>query len=68
MRETVERHLSEAPAREYSAKKRLGASFFFSRGEGDLASTRRFAATIAVQLVETSPQLRRHIADAIAAT
>ncbi|KAK4034598.1 WD40-repeat-containing domain protein, partial [Parachaetomium inaequale] len=55
-------------AREYSAKKRLGASFFFSRGGGDLASTRRFAATIAVQLAEASPQLRRHIADAAAAT
>jgi hypothetical protein len=55
-------------AREYSTKKRLGASFFFSRGGGDLASTRRFAATIAVQLAEVSPQLRRHIADAAAAT
>lgn len=53
-------------AREYSGKKRLGASFFFSRGAGDLASTRRFAATIAVQLAETSPELRRHIADAAA--
>jgi hypothetical protein len=41
-------------AREYSNKKRLGASFFFSRGGGDLASTRRFAATIAVQLAEVS--------------
>ncbi|KAK4032051.1 hypothetical protein C8A01DRAFT_20831, partial [Parachaetomium inaequale] len=51
-------------AREYSDKKRLGASFFFSRGGGDLASTRRFAATIAVQLAEVSPQLRRYIADA----
>ncbi|KAG7285836.1 hypothetical protein NEMBOFW57_008130 [Staphylotrichum longicolle] len=55
-------------AREYSAKKRLGANFFFSRGGGDLTSTRRFAITIAVQLAETSPQLRKHIADAAAAT
>ena len=55
-------------AREYSNKKRLGANFFFSRGGGDLASTRRFAATIAVQLAEVSSQLRRHIADAAAAT
>ena len=55
-------------AREYSKKKLLGASFFFSRGGGDLASTRRFAATIAVQLAEASPQLRRYIADAAAAT
>ncbi len=55
-------------AREYSDKERLGASFFFSRGGGDLASTRRFAATVAVQLAEASPQLRKHIADAAAAT
>ncbi len=54
-------------AREYSGKKRLGASFFFARGKGDLASTRRFAATIAVQLAEASPQMRKHIAAAAAA-
>jgi hypothetical protein len=55
-------------AREYNNKKRLGASFFFSTSGGDLASTRRFAATIAVQLAEVSPQLRSHIADAATAT
>ncbi|KAK4235981.1 WD40-repeat-containing domain protein, partial [Achaetomium macrosporum] len=55
-------------SREYSDKKRLGASFFFSRGGGDLASTRRFAATVAVQLAETSRELRRHIADAAASS
>ncbi|AEO53136.1 hypothetical protein MYCTH_2294086, partial [Thermothelomyces thermophilus ATCC 42464] len=54
-------------AREYSDKKRLGASFF-SRGGGDLASTRKFAATVAVQLAETSPELCRHIADAAASS
>ncbi|KAK3301807.1 WD40-repeat-containing domain protein [Chaetomium strumarium] len=55
-------------AREYSDKKRLGASFFFSRGGGDLGSTRRFAATVAVQLAETSPELSRHIAGAVASS
>ncbi len=54
-------------AREYNNKKQLGASFFFSRGRGDLASTCRFATTIAVQLAEASPQLCRHIANAAAA-
>ncbi|KKP04664.1 hypothetical protein THAR02_03207 [Trichoderma harzianum] len=48
-------------AHEYHHKKRLGASFFFSRGGGDLASTKKFAATIAVQLAEQSPELRRLI-------
>ncbi|UKZ71702.1 uncharacterized protein TrAtP1_012651 [Trichoderma atroviride] len=48
-------------AREYYKKKQLGASFFFSRGSGDLASTRKFATTMAVQLAEYSPVLRQHI-------
>ncbi|KAF3075143.1 hypothetical protein CFAM422_002987 [Trichoderma lentiforme] len=51
-------------AREYHQKKRLGASFFFSRGGGDLASAKKFAATIAVQLAEQSPELRRLILNA----
>lgn len=48
-------------AREYNDKKRLGASFFFSRGQGDLASTRRFVMTIASQLAESSPELKMRI-------
>ena len=55
-------------AREDSDKEQLGAGFFFSRGGGDLASTRRFAATVAVQLAETSPELCQHIADAAASS
>lgn len=55
-------------AREYSKRKRLGASFFFSRDGGDLASTRKFVATIAVQLAEVSPQLRSYILNATVAT
>ncbi|UKZ95242.1 uncharacterized protein TrAFT101_010091 [Trichoderma asperellum] len=51
-------------AREYSKKKQLGASFFISRGGGDLASARRFTSTIAAQLVEYSSVLRQHIIDA----
>lgn len=51
-------------AKEYDKKKRLGASFFFSRGGGDLASAKKFAATVAVQLAEQSPELRRLILNA----
>ncbi|KAL6834132.1 hypothetical protein J3E69DRAFT_353489 [Trichoderma sp. SZMC 28015] len=51
-------------AHEYDQKKRLGASFFFSRGGGDLASAKKFAATVAVQLAEQSPELRQLILDA----
>lgn len=53
-------------AREYYKKKQLGASFFFSRGGGDLASTKKFATTVAVQLSEYSPVIRQHIIDAAA--
>ncbi|KAL6788275.1 hypothetical protein J3E68DRAFT_444912 [Trichoderma sp. SZMC 28012] len=48
-------------AHEYDQKKRLGASFFFSRGGGDLASVKKFAPTVAVQLAEQSPELRQLI-------
>lgn len=43
----------------------LGASFFFSRGGGDLSSASKFPATIAIQLAETSGELRGFIESAI---
>ncbi|KAN0087267.1 Quinonprotein alcohol dehydrogenase-like superfamily [Elaphomyces granulatus] len=52
-------------AREYYDKDRLGASFFFSRGGGELATTRGFAATIATQLAYISPELRELISHAV---
>jgi hypothetical protein len=55
-------------AREYYDNKRLGASFFFSRGGGGLASIQKFAATIASQLREISPQFQRQIDDAVASS
>lgn len=54
-------------AREYYENSRLAASFFFSRGGGDLASAKRFAATIACQLAEISDQLRRSIGETMQA-
>ncbi|KAL6696242.1 hypothetical protein J3F84DRAFT_408111 [Trichoderma pleuroticola] len=56
--------ISLSIAHEYHQKKRLGASFFFSRGGGDLASAKKFAATVAVQLAEQSLELRRLILNA----
>lgn len=44
---------------------RLAATFFFSRGGGDLASASRFAATIAIQLAEVSPELWKLVEDAV---
>ncbi|CAG8248382.1 unnamed protein product [Penicillium salamii] len=39
----------------------LGATFFFSRGGGDLSSASKFPATIAIQLAEASGELQRLI-------
>jgi WD40 repeat protein len=53
-------------AREYAKKGRLGASFFFSRGGGDLASAGKFATTIAAQLAKELPELRTHVKNVVA--
>ncbi|RJE17775.1 NACHT domain protein, partial [Aspergillus sclerotialis] len=52
-------------ARKYARLGRLGASFFFSRGDGDLASAKKFATAIAAQLADALPELRSLIEDAI---
>ena len=53
-------------AREYYCKERLGASFFFSRGDGDASNARKFFTTIALQLADKSPDLKRYICEATA--
>ena len=52
-------------ARNYFDKKRLGASFFFSRGGGDVSHAGKFVSSIAVQLTSSIPALRQYICDAI---
>jgi NACHT domain len=52
-------------AREYYNKEHLGASFFFSRGAGDVSHAGKFFTTIAVQLAKKSPCLARYIYEAI---
>jgi hypothetical protein len=39
----------------------LGASFFFTRGGGDLARASKFVPTIAMQLATQIPSLRKHL-------
>lgn len=46
-------------AREYYEKRSLGASFFFTRGGGDLANAGKFFPTIAMQLVNQLPSLKK---------
>jgi hypothetical protein len=53
-------------ARRCFDEERLGASLF-SRGGGELESARKFVTSIAVQLVQRSPALRRHVCEAVCA-
>ena len=55
-------------AREYYNQKRLGASFFFSRGTEDRSHAGKFFTTIAVQLAHMSSALKGHICRAVAET
>ncbi len=53
-------------ARKYDDKERLGASFFFSRGGGDVSHADKFFTSIASQLAYQSNALKGHICNAIA--
>ncbi|KAK0113061.1 hypothetical protein ONS95_014767 [Cadophora gregata] len=57
--------ISRTVARRYSEQKRLGASFFFSRGGGDVSHAGKFFTSLAVQLADAVPSLRAHICDAV---
>jgi hypothetical protein len=52
-------------AREYYDQKRLGASFFFSRGGGDVGHAGKFVTSIAMQLAHDVPSLQQRICEAI---
>ncbi|CAG8980066.1 hypothetical protein HYALB_00013391 [Hymenoscyphus albidus] len=52
-------------ARRYFEKERLGASFFFSRGSGDVGHASKFFTSIAVQLANHIPSLRQYINNTI---
>ena len=52
-------------ARKFYDQDCLGASFFFSRGNGDIGHAGKFFTSIAVQLATRSPQLKRYICDAV---
>ena len=57
--------IARTVAREYASKGRLGASFFFSRGKGDVHDASMFVTSIAVQLAQSSKALRDLIYEAI---
>ncbi|KAF8430253.1 vegetative incompatibility protein HET-E-1 [Tirmania nivea] len=57
--------ISRTVATELASKKRLAASFFFSRGRGDISHAGKLITTIAAQLAHSLPILRSSISDAI---
>jgi hypothetical protein len=52
-------------ARKWYKEERLGASFFFSRGGGNISHAAKFVTSIAVQLARSAPTLQRSICDAV---
>jgi hypothetical protein len=57
--------IARTVARKYFERERLGASFFFSRGGGDVSHAGKFFTSIAVQLANNVPSLQQHIYDVI---
>lgn len=57
--------IARTVAQYYSKRCRLGASFFFSRGGGDVGHAGKLFTSIAVQLARAIPQTKRFISDAV---
>jgi hypothetical protein len=58
--------VARTAASSFSSQKRLGASFFFSRGGGDLGNAAKFVSTLAYQLANLSVSFKRLVCEAIA--
>lgn len=57
--------IARTVARNFYDRGILGASFFFSRGGGDLGNANRLVTTLARQLANKVPAVRHYICDAI---
>ena len=57
--------IAHTVARAYFEQGRLAASFFFSRGGGDVGNASKFVTTIAVQLAMHILPVQRHICDVL---
>jgi hypothetical protein len=57
--------IARTVARKYHEQGCLGASFFFSRGGGDVRNARKLFTSIAMQLARNSPSLHGYICQAI---
>jgi NACHT domain len=57
--------IARTVARRFFEQKRLGASFLFSKGGGDVGNAGKFFTSLAVQLAYAVPPLQTHIRDAV---
>ncbi|KAF8534806.1 putative WD-repeat protein [Trichophaea hybrida] len=57
--------IARTVARTWANENQLGASFFFSKGGGDLGHATKFFTSLATQLAYTLPSIRSHISRAI---
>ncbi|KAF2190141.1 vegetative incompatibility protein HET-E-1 [Zopfia rhizophila CBS 207.26] len=57
--------IARTVARTFADQRRLGASFFFKRGEGERGNAARFFTTVATQLAVRVPEIRPGIKKAI---
>jgi len=57
--------IARTVARRLHDQNRLAASFFFSKGGGDVGHARKFATSIAFQLTSSVPATRKHICEVI---
>lgn len=57
--------IARTVARRYHDKQRLAASFFFSRGGGDVGHAGRFVTSLAVQIADNVPASQQHMRDAV---
>jgi hypothetical protein len=57
--------ISHTVACRFNGQNRLGASFFFSKGGGDVSHAGMFFTTLAGQLAFTVPSLRHYICEAV---
>ncbi|GJN78683.1 hypothetical protein PLIIFM63780_002192 [Purpureocillium lilacinum] len=57
--------IARTVARDLTRNHRLGASFFFKRGETDRASMSKFSPTLAVDLANNIPTIVSHVKDAM---
>jgi len=57
--------IARTVARKYFNQGQLGASFFFSRGGGDVGRADKFVTTVALQLASSVPSLQGAVSDAI---